>query len=64
MSLPMILATPFPTYYLVRMHSSEEPKSKLPVKVAPSLAKELEKLDMNERAEKEKKGMRCHSAKC
>ncbi|XP_019711625.1 cysteine and histidine-rich domain-containing protein 1 [Hippocampus comes] len=51
--------------------SSEEPKSKLPVKVAPSLAKELEKLDMNERAEKEKKesqgvvpGTRCKNSGC
>ncbi|XP_061618921.1 cysteine and histidine-rich domain-containing protein 1 [Phyllopteryx taeniolatus] len=51
--------------------SSGEPKTKLPLKVAPSLAKELEKLDMSERAEKEKKespgvvqGTRCKNSGC
>ncbi|XP_037116258.1 cysteine and histidine-rich domain-containing protein 1 [Syngnathus acus] len=50
---------------------SDEPKTKLPLKVAPSLAKELEKLNMNEKAEKEKKesqdvvqGTRCKNSGC
>ncbi|XP_077355803.1 cysteine and histidine-rich domain-containing protein 1 [Festucalex cinctus] len=51
--------------------SSDEPKTKLPVKVAASLVTALQKLDMNERAEKEKKesegvvpGTRCKNSGC
>nr|XP_061810783.1 cysteine and histidine-rich domain-containing protein 1 [Nerophis lumbriciformis] len=51
--------------------SSDEPKTKLPLKVAATLMKELEKLDISERAEKEKKesqgvvqGTRCKNSGC
>nr|XP_061817104.1 cysteine and histidine-rich domain-containing protein 1-like isoform X1 [Nerophis lumbriciformis] len=51
--------------------SSDQPKTKLPVKVSPSLAKELEKLDISTRAENAKKesqgvvqGTRCKNAGC
>lgn len=38
--------------------SSDEAKTKLPHKVSASLAQALEKLDISNRAEKEKKGQR------
>ncbi|XP_077445688.1 cysteine and histidine-rich domain-containing protein 1 isoform X2 [Stigmatopora argus] len=51
--------------------SSDEPKTKLPFKVAASLMKELEKLNVRERAETEKKesqavvqGTRCKNSGC
>ncbi|XP_073331172.1 cysteine and histidine-rich domain-containing protein 1 [Pagrus major] len=51
--------------------SSEEPRTKLPHKVSASLAQALEKLDVNKKAEQEKKesqtvmqGTRCKNAGC
>ncbi|XP_070710494.1 cysteine and histidine-rich domain-containing protein 1 [Pempheris klunzingeri] len=51
--------------------SSDEPKTKLPYKVSASLAKELEKMDINKKVEREKKeseavmpGTRCKNAGC
>lgn len=51
--------------------SSDEPKIKLPQKVSPSLTQVLEKLDLNKKAEEEKKesqtvmpGTRCKNAGC
>lgn len=40
----------------LRVHSSDEPMTKLPQKVSASLAQALEKLDISKRGEDEKKG--------
>lgn len=40
----------------LRVHSSDEPMTKLPQKVSASLAQALEKLDISKRGENEKKG--------